>query len=544
MLPTASVIVPTRHRPAYLEVALASLAPQVAEAGAELVVVDDGPDAGTRAVAARLGARYVTPAPPGGLNAARNAGIAASSGALVCLVDDDVRAAPGWLAALRHAAAAGGHEVLTGPIRPVFEGHRLLSCGREGPPITFLDLGPQDADAPVAWGANLAVRRSALERVGPFDEAIGGSGDEVEWQERWRAGGGGPVRYVAAAAVEHRRAGDDARLRSLARASLQRGGAARREDARKGSAPPLRRELRVLAGSLAHVVRFACPNGLVLAAQAAGRLREALAPTPPPARAGDDDFLSGRSGTVGGRRDLLRAAADVALDLEALPRVRALDRAARARPPRRTVLVTGVAREGRRMPAVLAELERTRHRLLVRTVPMGVGGKFEHLNAALHPADLERADWLLVVDDDVVLPRGFLDRFLLCAEDAALRLAQPAHRRRSHASWPVTRRRPGQAVRRTHFVEIGPVTALRRETFGVLLPFPALPMGWGLDAHWGALAERHGWPLGVVDAAPVRHLAPSGSASGHADPIAEARAFLRERPYVTRAEAGWWERVR
>jgi hypothetical protein len=98
-------------------------------------------------------------------------------------------------------------------------------------------------------------------------------------------------------------------------------------------------------------------------------------------------------------------------------------------------------------------------------------------------------------------------------------------------------------VRRTRFVEIGPVTALHRDTFGVLLPFPELRMGWGLDLHWGAVAEEHGWPLGVVDATPVRHLAPSGSASGHADPIAEARAFLRDRPYVRRAQAGWSEPV-
>ena len=33
-----------------------------------------------------------------------------------------------------------------------------------------------------------------------------------------------------------------------------------------------------------------------------------------------------------------------------------------------------------------------------------------------------------MVDDDVVLPRGFLDRFLFLAERFGLQLAQPAHR--------------------------------------------------------------------------------------------------------------------
>jgi hypothetical protein len=173
-------------------------------------------------------------------------------------------------------------------------------------------------------------------------------------------------------------------------------------------------------------------------------------------------------------------------------------------------------------------------------------GKFERLRAELEALgdELAAADWLLIIDDDVQLPRGFLDRFLGAAEQAGLRMAQPAHRRRSHAAWPVTRRRPGQDVRRTRFVEIGPITALHRDTFAVLLPFPALRMGWGLDVHWGALAAEHGWPAGVVDATPVRHTAPAGAAYGHEEPIAEARAFLRERPYVTRAEAGWSEPVK
>ena len=110
---------------------------------------------------------------------------------------------------------------------------------------------------------------------------------------------------------------------------------------------------------------------------------------------------------------------------------------------------------------------------------------------------------LLLVDDDVVLPRGFLDLFLLAAERAGLKLAQPAHAFASHAAWPVTRRRPGLMARRTRFVEIGPVTAVHADAFGALLPFPALHMGWGLDAHWAAAAAGAGLALGVVDATPV-----------------------------------------
>ena len=167
---------------------------------------------------------------------ARNTGVERSSGELVAFVDDDVRASPGWLAALLGAAREHGDvDVFTGPIRPSLEGHRWRSCGREGPPITSLDLGPQDTDARYAWGANMAIRRTALERVGRFDESLEHGGDEQEWQDRFRAasGGSGRVLYVAAAAVEHRRAGRDARLRALSRAAEVRGRAARRFDARQ-----------------------------------------------------------------------------------------------------------------------------------------------------------------------------------------------------------------------------------------------------------------------------------------------------------------------
>ncbi|MEA2304045.1 MAG: hypothetical protein QOH43_1325 [Solirubrobacteraceae bacterium] len=536
--PTTAVVVPTRHRAAYLDVALASVAAQAAAAGAELLVVDDGPDADTAAAAARHGARYVAHPASRGLNAARNTGLDATTAELVVFVDDDVAVRPGWLDALRGAAGALPDDVgvLTGPIHARFEDHRFRMCGREGPPITALDLGPEDRDVDVAWGANLAIRRSAVERAGRFDEARPLYGDEQEWQDRLRAAGG-RVRYVAAAALDHRRAGDDARLRSLCRAARSRGLASRRYDVFRGRAPSLRAELRVLAGCLLHGPRFACANGIVLAAHAAGRTQEALRPQAPPAAAGVDDFLSGHSGTVGGLRGRIRRAADAALDLRTARTRHRLRRAA-AEPavPRRRVLVLGVERPGSRMPQARAELARSRHDVEIHTTAVDGRGKFENLNALLaeHPA--AGHDWLLVVDDDVDLPRGFLDAFLLAAERDGLQLAQPAHRLHSHAAWRHTRRRPGVG-RPSTLVEIGPVTAFAAATFEVLLPFPALRMGWGLDAHWGALAREHGWRLGIVDATPVGHTQrPAGDAYAREAAVAEARAFLADRPYVRREE--------
>src|SRR3954470_16961009 len=211
----ASVVVPTRDRSAYLGVALDSVLPQARAAGTEVLVVLDGPDAESAAVASARGVRVISHTRSRGLNAARNTGIAETSGELVVFVDDDVEVRPGWLEALVQAAREEPEvDVFTGPVFARFEDHAFRMCGREGPPITFLDLGPVDVDAPHAWGANLAIRRSAFERVGRFDEARPLYGDEQEWQDRLRASHRPRIRYVATAALDHRRGGDDARLGS------------------------------------------------------------------------------------------------------------------------------------------------------------------------------------------------------------------------------------------------------------------------------------------------------------------------------------------
>ncbi len=126
------------------------------------------------------------------------------------------------------------------------------------------------------WSANMAIRRSALERVGAFDETIAVRGDEEDWLRRYRAAGG-IVRYVADAGLEHRRSREDSALRRLARASYGHGRAARRYDDRKGTAPPIRGELRVLTGCAWHTLRRRCAYGVVMGAHTAGRLRQALA---------------------------------------------------------------------------------------------------------------------------------------------------------------------------------------------------------------------------------------------------------------------------
>ncbi len=255
-----------------------------------------------------------------------------------------------------------------------------------------------------------------------------------------------------------------------------------------------------------------------------------------------EDFESGTSGQVYGIRATTRAViADAVCDGAALARLTPwrLRRAARSW-PRRRVLALGIERTDvpNVLPAARAELRRSHHDVEFVATPAGEHGKFENLNQLLQTHPGAGHDWLLLVDDDVVLPRGFLDVFVFLAERFDFALAQPAHRWRSHAAWAVTRRQPGVIARETRFVEIGPVCALRAVTFGELLPFPPLRFGWGLDAHWSATASARGWRLGVIDATPVRHgLRRIASSYTWADAMAEGREFLADRPYTRTAEA-------
>ena len=274
--PVVSVVLPTRDRADYLAVTLASLTAQALDQAFEVIIVDDGSSDETPVVIERAGVRSIRNHEPHGANAARNAGTRLATADLIALVDDDIEAPPGWLRALVDGAARHPEaEAFGGPIRARFDGPTPRGCGRESPPITTLDLGTDDVETELVWSANMLFRRSAFERVGPFDEGLPTGGDEEEWLRRLRAQGG-KVIYLAAAGLDHRRSGDDARLRSLMRSAYRRGRNMRAYDRRRGVAPGLGRELVVLAGCGWHTVRRRCAQGLVMGAHSAGRAVEAV----------------------------------------------------------------------------------------------------------------------------------------------------------------------------------------------------------------------------------------------------------------------------
>lgn len=270
-------------------------------------------------------------------------------------------------------------------------------------------------------------------------------------------------------------------------------------------------------------------------------------------------LLSGVSGIVSGRRARIRARFADLLDDAALwarlvpPRLALAARAQRSEgrvlvfslyshsfAPLVARTVAELGRSRRDVRVVLGALDEPAEALAAQTALSGLrgGGKFENLNVLLEDADPSEAEWVIVVDDDVELPRGFLDQFLFLAGRFGLQLAQPALRRTSHAAWAVCRRERWSAVRVTRMVEIGPLTAFHRSLTPDLLPFPPLRMGWGLDLHWGGLALERGWRLGIVDATPIRHEArATASTYDRPEAIAELREFLSGKPHVDRETA-------
>jgi GT2 family glycosyltransferase len=276
-VPFVSIVVATRDRAGLLKDTINSLKAQSYPPNRyEIVIADDGSADGTHDLIEQLSNLDDPPALIAlqtsglGINAARNAGISASAGDPIVFVDDDVEAPPGWLSALvdgtRRYPDAG---CLGGPIILRLEGKAPRLCGREPLGETELMLGERDKETDFAWGANMALRRHALDLVGNFNESLPVYGDETEWQRRLHHAGGKVV-YVADAMLWHRRTASDLRLSRLIRNRFRR--------ARNMASGPLSHSdnfsftsaVRPIPRYLGHALRHRCSAGLLAAAGSLG----------------------------------------------------------------------------------------------------------------------------------------------------------------------------------------------------------------------------------------------------------------------------------
>jgi GT2 family glycosyltransferase len=182
-----SVVVCTRNRPDDLRTCLTALAACDPPPG-EVIIVDNAPDGrATRdAVAAFPFCTYIAE-PLKGLSNARNAGVRASRGDIIAFTDDDVVVPPDWIARLASAFADESVGCVTGYVVPadlatgaacVFEvGFGGFGCTMQRRRFEKPFLRGRFINPPEVWkigaGANMAVRRSALARVGLFDPRLG-----------------------------------------------------------------------------------------------------------------------------------------------------------------------------------------------------------------------------------------------------------------------------------------------------------------------------------------------------------------------------------
>jgi GT2 family glycosyltransferase len=229
-----SIIVCTRDRPAALAECLRSLQRADYEP-LEILVIDNAPtDAATREQVEQFALddpriRYsCEPAP--GLSTARNHGLAAAKYDLVAFTDDDILVDPRWPAALMAGFAADpAAACVTGLVAPrslqtaaerYFDSR--YSWGKAFDACRYDLAAHRDVSALYPFkaglfgtGANFAIRRSVVERLGGFDTILGAGGpgrggEDLDMFVRLILGGE-RLCYLPAALVWHQhRASDQA----------------------------------------------------------------------------------------------------------------------------------------------------------------------------------------------------------------------------------------------------------------------------------------------------------------------------------------------
>src|ERR1700712_4627467 len=174
-----SIVIPVRDGARYLPAAISSLLVQRRPPD-EIVVVDDGSSDSSAAIAEQFArdsgtALQVLRLAPNGPRAARNAGVAASSGDLVGFLDADDAALPQRLSSQSAALDAD----------PTLDGVAGLASNVRDDSPAIPDALAADAPMRPFTAGTLLLRRAALERVGPFDETLA-SGEVVAWVTRAR----------------------------------------------------------------------------------------------------------------------------------------------------------------------------------------------------------------------------------------------------------------------------------------------------------------------------------------------------------------------
>ena len=185
-------------------------------------------------------------------------------------------------------------------------------------------------------------------------------------------------------------------------------------------------------------------------------------------------------------------------------------------------------------PAATSEVRAATVRYVNSRVP-----KFTLVNELVEPKDITAHDYIIVCDDDIMLPPDFVDRFIGWQQHCGFALAQPARTWNSYIDHKFVRRDLFTKARETQFVEIGPLFSMNQEMARLLLPFDDLSaMGWGYDLVWPVKARSQGLRLGIIDDAAVEHsIRARGAAYATGPEMAAMGLYLAVNEHLRAADA-------
>jgi GT2 family glycosyltransferase len=218
-----AVIISAHQRPKGLERLLNSLAPQLSADKHCLLIAENGTPAPLSLPESFANVVHLHD-PRAGKCRAQNRAIARARGEVLVFLDDDVIAAPGYLAAVEDFFA--GHPefaAMKGRILAEEDPARKLGAAACYAALPLVDHGESVIEVRGVVGANMAFRARALAAAGGFDERLGpgaaGHEEETEMSARLRRAGM-RIGYAPQAIVYH--AVDPARARRPAFLELAR----------------------------------------------------------------------------------------------------------------------------------------------------------------------------------------------------------------------------------------------------------------------------------------------------------------------------------
>jgi len=189
-----SVIIPSHNRREMLERCLDALARQDADPGTfEVIVVDDGSSDGTPEMVEGLETPFelrLLRRRHGRAPAARNAGIEASAGRICVLLDSDIVASPGLVAAHRAGHARQERALGIGPLTQVpprardWYAHTFAAEWDKH----YADLRRRPATWMDCYGGNFSAPRAALVESGGYAMDLIAAADVELPYRLWRAG--------------------------------------------------------------------------------------------------------------------------------------------------------------------------------------------------------------------------------------------------------------------------------------------------------------------------------------------------------------------